>query len=123
MYKDRQKYLKRLQEDRLKEISHRYKESKDKIYLQFLEENNMGNFMKKDNPHEKHPSIHGVLIPKINENSIMYEPIQVIKKGSIIDDGQYKRLSEKSIAEVLEEKRDYQSYDPVASKINKMIKK
>ena len=56
----------------LKEISTRYKEAKNNIYLKFLKENNLQEW--KDSQHG-----HSLVIPEIKEGDSYYESIKVLQ--------------------------------------------
>ena len=98
--KERSKFLKRMSEERKKTIRERYKKLDEGIYFKFLESNGFTSW-------KCHGSQYS-LIPTIKPESQYYESILALK-GTTVEDNPYARLQEKSITEVLEEKRNLNS--------------
>lgn len=98
--KERSRFLKRMTEERRKTIRERYKKLDESIYFKFLESNGFTSW-------KCHGSQYS-LIPTIKPESQYYESVLAIK-GATAEDNPYARLQEKSIAEVLEEKRNSNS--------------
>ena len=94
--KERSKFLKRMTEERKKTIRERYKKLDESIYFKFLESNGFTSW-------KCHGSQYS-LIPTIKPGNQYYESILAIK-GATAENNPYARLQEKSITEVLEEKR------------------
>ncbi len=98
--KERSRFLKRMTEERRKTIRERYKKLDESIYFKFLESNGFTSW-------KCHGSQYS-LIPTIKPESQYYESVLAIK-GTTAEDNPYARLQEKSITEVLEEKRNSNS--------------
>ena len=96
--RERSKFLKRMTEDRKKTIRERYKKFDESIYFKFLESNGFTSW-------KCHGSQYS-LIPTIKPENPLYESILAIKGETADSNNPYARLQEKSISEVLEEKRN-----------------
>ena len=70
MLRERKQYLK---EARLKEVRKRYNESKEGIFIKFLEQQHLTEYQ---NTTSKR---HMIYVPKLTENSVLYDSIQVLQ--------------------------------------------
>lgn len=77
------------QKIRMREVSKKYKESKDTILLRFLEENHLYEFKNtKENRHS-------LYIPKIQSSHPMYESYKLLSDGKAnMNKGKYDRIKE-----------------------------
>ena len=101
--KERNKRLTELKQKRLREVSKRYRESKNDIMLKFFESNNINEWKANDwvpNEDSKGGSVsHKRLIPKIYEDSPLYDSIKVLREDSVNS----KRLREQTVADKMKE--------------------
>ena len=95
--KERSKFLKRMTEERKKTIQERYKKFDESIYFKFLESNGFTSW--------KCNGFHHNLIPAIKPEDPLYESALALT-GATASDNPYARLQEKTLTEVLEEKRN-----------------
>lgn len=95
--KERSKFLKRMTEERKKTIQERYKKFDESIYFKFLESNGFTSW--------NCNGFHHNLIPAIKPEDPLYESALALT-GATASDNPYARLQEKTLTEVLEEKRN-----------------
>lgn len=83
--RERNERLSELKKQRLREVSKRYKESKEQIYFHFLESNHFTEWQGKDwaanNSNNGGTVSHSLMIPKITESSPLIDSIKVLKGG------------------------------------------
>lgn len=81
---ERKARLNELQQQRLREVSKRYKESSETLFFQFLESNHFTEWQGKDwipnNSNKGGTVSHTVVVPKIQESSPLHDSIMAIKQ-------------------------------------------
>jgi hypothetical protein len=119
LLQERKKFLRKLKEERLKEISKRYKKNKDEIYYHFLESNGITGFIKP----EAIKSIagkHCEVIPKINENNNLFYSIKALNSEDDLKKGMQK-LTEHTVEEKLDSYKHETLVNAVDRKLNKVM--
>ena len=103
--RERKARLTELQQKRLREVSKRYKESKEQLFFQFMESNHFTEWQGKDwkpnNTNMGGTVSHSMYVPKIYESSPLNDSIQVLKS---IREGGLTKLHEESEAAAVAEK-------------------
>ena len=103
--RERKARLTELQQKRLREVSKRYKESKEQLFFQFMESNHFTEWQGKDwkpnNTNMGGTVSHSMYVPKIYENSPLNDSIEVLKA---IREGRLTKLHEESEAAAVAEK-------------------
>lgn len=98
---ERNSRLSELKKQRLKEVSKRYKESKEQIYFHFLESNNFTEWKNRDwtanNSDNGGTVSHSIFVPKITESNVLMDSIKALR-------GTTQRLHEKTDAELMMDK-------------------
>ena len=110
--KDKLRSIQETKLRRLKEISERYKESKNEIYFKFLKENHLTEWLR---PGVKQ---HEMYIPQITDSSPFYEAFQVLTNADLNpkNEANKKRLKEITVTEMLQESKvDNASLDQMLS--------
>jgi hypothetical protein len=86
LLQEHEKYIREKNEKRLKSLRERYSANQENIYFKFLENNGFTSW-------EDHfKQLESVIIPKIDENSKLYQSVQVLSKNETIDG--YNKLKE-----------------------------
>jgi hypothetical protein len=103
--RERKARITELKQKRLREVSQRYKESKEQLFFQFMESNHFTEWQGKDwkpnNTSNGGTVSHTMLVPKIYENSPLNDSITVLKG---IREGTLQKLNETSVEAAVAEK-------------------
>jgi hypothetical protein len=103
--RERKARITELKQKRLREVSQRYKESKEQLFFQFMESNHFTEWQGKDwkpnNTSNGGTVSHTMLVPKIYENSPLNDSITVLKG---IREGSLQKLNETSVEAAVAEK-------------------
>lgn len=107
--KERNARLSELKQKRLREVSKRYKESKETLFFQFLESNHFTEWKGKDwianNNCEGGTISHSLIVPKIQEGNPLFDSVKLLEQSRT---GKSSRLKEQSVESKLQEIKESQ---------------
>ena len=121
LLRERKLYLRKLKEERLRELNTRYKNAKGEIYIRFLESNGLSEFCSGDSFGK-----HAMLIPKINEHHLLHDSIKVLKDEPFDDNLKrgYEKLNEGSVEEMMERKRnETKNFDVLENQVKRVLRR